>query len=54
MNRNTYQKPMMVVVEVGMEQLIAASLEITDEKANPDYGILSNEQRGSWGDLWSE
>lgn len=44
----------MIVVDVDMEQLIAASLETTDDKANPNHDILSTQQRGSWGDLWSE
>lgn len=44
----------MTVVEFEAGQLIAASLGTTDDKANPDHDILSTQQRGSWGDLWSE
>ena len=35
-----------------VEMLAASSIGYTDEKASNDYEALTNERRGSWGDLW--
>ena len=55
MKRN-YKKPTMTVINVEAEQLIAASLGTSEDKADPGIEILSNERNSerSWGDLWRD
>jgi hypothetical protein len=52
--KQVYQKPEQIIINVEAEQLIAASLGTSEDKADPDAGVLSNERRDkrTWGDLW--
>lgn len=54
--KQNYKKPTMTVIDVEAEQLIAASLGTTEDKADPNIGILGNERRDerTWGNLWNE
>lgn len=54
--RQTYQQPLLTVINVEAEQLIAASLGTSEDKADPGIEILSNERNSerSWGDLWRD
>ena len=54
--KQVYQKPLLTVINVEAEQLIAASLGTSEDKADPNIGILSNERRSerTWGDLWED
>jgi hypothetical protein len=46
--KKEYVKPEMVMEELLLEGMLALSGNL-DEKEEP----LSNEHRGSWGDLWN-
>ena len=51
--KDEYVKPLTVVVETECNTMLAASkLEYTDENADKDLEVLSNNRRGTWGDLW--
>ena len=51
--KDDYVKPLTVVVETECNTMLAASkLEYTDENADKDLEVLSNDRRGAWGDLW--
>ena len=54
--KQVYQKPELIVINVEAEQLIAASLGTSEDKADPDAGVLSNERRSerAWGNLWND
>lgn len=45
-----YIQPQIEVVEVEAEKMLA--LSIRDEKADSNAEVLSNEHRGTWGNLW--
>ena len=51
--KQNYIKPETTVQEIEAADMLAASfLEYTDEKASNELEALSNDRRGSWGDLW--
>lgn len=54
--KQAYNKPELTVVDVEAEQLIAASLGTTEDKADPTLDVLTNERNSerSWGNLWNE
>ena len=46
-------QPQIVVVECECNAILAASeLKYTDESADENVEVLSNDRRGTWGDLW--
>ena len=56
MNKQKYVIPRIEIVKMESEMLMAASADktigYTDREANNNYDALSNERRGSWGNLW--
>lgn len=50
MVKKEYVKPEMVVEEILLGSMLAASAPVTDEEEGGDY---ANERRGGWGDLWN-
>lgn len=53
MDKKVYVRPEMVVEELIVESsMLTGSLGINEEGGNE--GSLSNDRRGSWGNLWSE
>ena len=52
--KKTYVSPLMVEVNVEAESMLAASLQINNEKTvdTSDGGQLSGRNRGEWGNLW--
>lgn len=46
-----YYKPVIAVIEMDVQNLIAISLKGDTEEATSNT-VLSNERRGEWGDLW--
>lgn len=60
MQKKIYIAPLVKVIELDMEMIIAASgdeeleIEYTDEEANEEFEVLVNKRRGVWGDLWCE
>lgn len=52
--KQNYITPETTVQEIeAAEMLAVSSLEYTDEKASNEHEALSNDRRGSWGDLWN-
>ena len=54
MNKKTYIAPTMEALNIGTEVMIAASenvFSISDETTDAD-ATMSNERRGTWGNLW--
>lgn len=49
--RRKYICPKMEVTNIETEFIIAASTTAEESPSNSDAG-MSNERRGSWGDLW--
>ena len=48
-----YIKPQVVVLEIECNTILAVSnLEYSDESADKDLEVLSNDRRDSWGNLW--
>ena len=60
MHKKKYIKPLVEIVELDIEMMIATSgeenleIEYTDEDASEEYEVLVNKRRGVWGDLWNE
>lgn len=60
MHKKKYIKPLVEIVELDIEMMIATSgeenleIEYTDEEASEEYEVLVNKRRGVWGDLWNE
>lgn len=50
--RKKYIQPQIEIIEVEAEKMLA--LSIRDEKADSDAEVLSNEHRGTWGNLWGD
>lgn len=51
--KKEYIAPEITVIDVEAEEMLSASsIGYTDDKASNDYEALTNERRGSWGDLW--
>ena len=54
MNKKTYIAPKMEAAELELQVMIAGSnfnVSISNETTNDD-AKMSNNRRGSWGDLW--
>ena len=52
----TYVSPLMVEVNVEAESMLAASLQINNEKTvdtSKDGAQLGGGSRGQWGNLWN-
>lgn len=48
-----YVRPQVVVEEIECNTMLATSnLKYSDESADKDLEVLSNDRRGSWGNLW--
>lgn len=49
-----YVKPEMDVMEIAVESMLASSTDNDDMMGpgDPNTGFNSNENRGSWGNLW--
>lgn len=55
MAKRIYVAPEMVVLDIEPAEMLAvSSIEHTSDKADKDYDALSNDRRGSWGNLWNE
>ena len=55
MAKQIYVAPEMVVLDIeSAEMLAVSSIEHTTDKADNNYEALSNDRRGSWGNLWRE
>lgn len=50
--RKEYMTPIVSLVELAANAVIANSIGYTEEKADGNIGILSDERRSDWGDLW--
>lgn len=48
--KTEYMQPLIEVVEVETEDMLALSL--SDEQASSNEDVLTNRRRGTWGDLW--
>ena len=51
MNKKVYITPSMEVTEIATVEMLAASIGIVEGEGNE---ILSNDRRGSWGNLWDK
>lgn len=47
-----YEKPMAYEIEVTSQNIIATSLKYTDEGADRNIEVLTNRNRGDWGNFW--
>ena len=52
--KKTYVSPLMAEVNVEAEQMLAASLKMSDETVDTSTGQLGGENNRQWGDLWSK
>ena len=53
--KKTYISPLMVEVAVEAEQMLAASLKMSDQTVDTSNGgQLGGENNRQWGDLWSK
>lgn len=50
--KKEYLTPAVSEVEFAANAVIALSIGYTEEKADGNIGILSDERRSDWGDLW--
>lgn len=54
--KKTYQTPHAEIIRLDVEQMIATSginsVGYTNDKVDNNVEALSNDHRGSWGDLW--
>ena len=52
--KKTYVSPLMTEVNVEAESMLAASLQMDNEKTvdTSNGGQLSGNHRGEWGNLW--
>ena len=53
MEKKQYIAPTMEIAEIEMVSMIAASVGVSDETTDND-AWMSNDRRGSWGNLWSD
>ena len=53
--KKTYVSPLATEVNVAAESMLAASLQINNEKTvdTSNGGQLSGGRRGEWGNLWN-
>ncbi|MBR6629841.1 MAG: hypothetical protein IKL03_07815 [Bacteroidaceae bacterium] len=49
MNKKTYITPAMEVMNIETLEMMASSIAVVNESGSE---MLSNDRRGSWGDLW--
>lgn len=47
-----YEKPMAYDIEITSQNIIASSLKYTEENADKNFEVLSNKNRGDWGNFW--
>ena len=48
-----YEAPLVEIIEVEPQEMLAMSGQGTDTNNDYDFGIRgANERRGAWGDLW--
>ena len=47
-----YEKPTASAVNVTSTEIIATSLKYTDEGADRNIEVLTNRNRGDWGNFW--
>ena len=56
-NKKTYQAPHTEIIRLDIEQMIATSginsVGYTNDAVDKNEDALSNDRRGSWGDLWN-
>ena len=53
--KKKYIAPAMDIVEIeAAEMLAVSSVGYTDKEANSNYEALTNNRRGSWGNLWRD
>ena len=51
--KKEYTSPLATEVSVAAENMLAASIKISDKTVDTSQGgQLSGGRRGSWGDLW--
>ena len=51
--KKTYVSPLMVEVNVEAEQMLAASMKLSDKEFDTvNDGQLGGGRRGQWGNLW--
>ena len=53
MEKKKYIAPAMEISEVEMVSMIATSIGVSDETTDDD-AVMSNDRRGSWGNLWDD
>mgnify|MGYP003320095297 CR=1 FL=1 len=53
MNKKLYIAPAMEISEIEMVAMLAASVLVSD-KTTEDDAVMSNDRRGSWGNLWDD
>lgn len=54
MEKKSYVVPQCLVVELGVMNMIAASIEVNASSKDGVNDMGVNRRRGEWGDLWSE
>lgn len=56
-NKKTYLTPHTEIIRLDIEQMIATSginsVGYTNDAVDKSKDALSNDRRGSWGDLWN-
>ena len=52
MEKKQYIAPQMEIAEIELATILAASTLISD-KVTGDDAVMSNDRRGSWGNLWN-
>jgi len=50
--KELYIQPLIEVVEVETEEMLA--LSVSDEQASSNEDVLMHKRRGTWGNLWEE
>ena len=54
MEKKSYVAPQCLVVELGVMNMLAASIEVNASSKDGVNDMGVNRRRGEWGDLWSE
>ena len=50
--KKTYVSPLMSEVNVEAEQMLAASIKLSNQELDTENGQLGGGRRGQWGNLW--
>ena len=50
--KKTYVSPLMSEVNVEAEQMLAASMKLSNQELDTTEGQLGGGRRGQWGNLW--